>query len=260
MSTTNFSDLKDIYLFGSKRLKQLCPNLNRKCKDEDWFTPNIDAYNEYNLLINSQDNKSLYYIPILPNRDLDINSFYTLKVSHSLFNIHWFKHLNDILFLQSNNPNLKLDKKLHKELVKYWLTRHGRKQINFKQNKELFFKDNINRKVDHDELHSLLTRDITPSYKQGLREGEEVSIDFDSLGDKLKFNMLYEELFIIALERFNNYPLMEAYYRSALKLCTELLPIKVATFLVDNWISFSNPLGQRHLFDSYNYLYIHLFK
>ena len=143
------------------------------------------------------------------------NELYTLKVSHSLWDLDngsWEKHIWDIQFMKARG--CKLIRKLFYDLYAYWETIHGkRKTSNLEMSAEDFFDNAIKYDIPHDDIHELLIKhpyfkgQSEPTYKKILKDGAEVDVcmdKFKKLTEKEKFNVTFEEVGVMMLE--NRYP------------------------------------------------------
>lgn len=165
----------------------------------------------------------------------------TLKMSHLQWDIHWWKTLQDILWLKCKHT-VKYNEELYFELSKHWKTVHGNKQfLNLSQNKKDFFTDHVSYPQDHDELHLKVSYPNEPIYKRCL--SATISIDkgkFEALPFKEKVNMFKEEITVIALERFllNEYndidTVVQAYQQSLKKTITNLTKNWASDFIIMN--------------------------
>ena len=84
-------------------------------------------------------------------------------------------------------------------------------------------------------MHQLLNPN--PTYKK-IINGEEVTPipkKFLSLCDNDKKELMFEEAFVIAIERFSNRPDKVAYHFSQQALVTRLHPVWLADFIILNW-------------------------
>ena len=162
------------------------------------------------------------------------DEIYTVKVSHAIYDIHWKKTMSDIRFLQIKGCKVIPD--FLTRLREYWVTIHGdQKRTDFEVKPGKFFEDKVRRKINHDEMHQLLNPN--PTYKK-IINGEEVTPipkKFLSLCDNDKKELMFEEAFVIAIERFSNRPDKVAYHFSQQALVTRLHPVWLADFIILNW-------------------------
>lgn len=135
----------------------------------------------------------------------DLNSMYTLKLSHLAYDIHWWKHMQDLLHMKKLGAQR--DVLLYRALQHWWYEVHGDKSfLNMKKDAASFFNDRVKYVYDHDWLHEVVAYPNPPMYTKCLKDGEEVLID-PSKFDKLKtfdeqVQMFKEEICVIATERW----------------------------------------------------------
>lgn len=154
---------------------------------------------------------------------LTLNQLYTLKVSHSYWNIHWQKTMQDIVFLK--DKGCVLDEDLHSELYLHWEKIHNKKNVNLNTlTKDFFNKDHVNREYSHDSLHEIVKYYDEPLYKKLLIDNDKPLIS-----KKKYFEMPFidqirnvkEEAMTIGLERFyltNETRSFKVAYMRALKI------------------------------------------
>ena len=84
-------------------------------------------------------------------------------------------------------------------------------------------------------MHQILNPN--PTYKK-IINGEEVTPlpeKFLSLSESEKTDLMFEEAFVIAIERFPNSPDRVAYNFAQQALVTRLHPVWLADFVIQNW-------------------------
>lgn len=230
-------------IIGSKAMKHWFPDF-REPKDVDHFSPNpssgVDGFWHES-----------FPIEWATDRVATPDELYTIKVSHSPWDLHgtWEKHMYDILFLQ--NKGAKFDQEMYDILYPVWKAKHGKKRVALNKNKENFFADAVVRKYDHDSLHESVAYHDRPMYTRFLEANEEVKIDNDkfwapevSHEDRLK--TIREEVYATALERWvvpSNYTVSPraAYARAMKKSITSLFKGKWALFIVLNYTELYKP-------------------
>jgi hypothetical protein len=225
-----------MYIFGSKLIKKIYSDF-REPNDTDWVTNDINDYNSNQLLSAKRSNREneVYYIPCTPSREMTADEIYTLKFSHAIYDIHWEKTMSDIRFLQLKG--CKLIPEFLKELRNFWEIKHNSKRCDFKVDESSFFDDNIKRKIPHDELHLIFNPN--PSYKLIIDGVEPIEEKFLSLNPKQKDDIIWEEAFVIAIERYiENFPYRTAYKKSQRDLITRLHPIWMSDYIIINWNKF----------------------
>lgn len=217
-----------MYLFGSHLIKKYFDDF-RKTNDIDWVTND-----ESEIKKSIVGEEEYYYIPFSPDREMTPDEIYTVKVSHAIYDIHWKKTMSDIRFLQIKGCKVIPD--FLTKLREYWVTIHGdQKRTDFEVKPGKFFEDKVRRKINHDDMHQLLNPN--PTYKK-IINGEEVTPipeKFLSLSDNDKKELMFEEAFVIAIERFSNRPDKVAYHFSQQALVTRLHPVWLADFIILNW-------------------------
>ena len=126
----------------------------------------------------------------------DLDSLYTIKLSHLGWDIQWDKHWSDLWLFKANGA--KLIPKLFDKLYKFWQKKHKNKPyLSLYKTKDKFFDDFVPHKYDHDYLHELVAHPYLPKYKLVLLEGQEVAIDknkFDKLSLSSQVKMFREEV------------------------------------------------------------------
>jgi hypothetical protein len=167
------------------------------------------------------------------------DELYTIKVSHifwDLRNNSWGKHFNDILFFQSKG--CKLVPSFYEDLYPIWEERYGKKAGNLNVPANMFFNDNVTRKYEHDSIHASVAYGESPLFEQILRDGSDVAVDrskFDQLPYEDKLNLVREEVYATALERY----LIPADYKMSPKLAYHnALKKTITSFWKGDWALF----------------------
>lgn len=197
---------KDFATLGNEGVKF------EKIKDEKTKDEKIIEYHEIPLLWEFCGESEIATPEIL----------YALKISHSLWDIHWNKTVHDILFFQSKK--IQLNDELAEKLIKYWTPIHKEKRINLNKKTEEFFKDSVDRTISHDDLHEIVKYQDRPWYSKLLKYPDKPLLDknkFDDLSLKEKYQVAREEISVLAIERFIIPRKIENYtaaYSTALKL------------------------------------------
>lgn len=220
-------------IIGSEAIKYYFPDFPRKPKDLDIivekgeFINLLGEYSNYDkierlenpILLKWHKSNSNYLIP---------DYLYTLKISHSFWNLEngsWLKHIANIQWLKEKG--CKLNRELFNELFEYWEKIHGkRKASNLDMNAEDFFNNAIKFPFEHDFLHEILIKhpyfesQEKPTYTKILKEGAEVDVcmeKFSNLTEKEKFNVTFEEICCMAVERYPKSMYYKAQYERMLK-------------------------------------------
>jgi len=216
-----------MYIFGSTLIKKLFPDF-REPNDTDWVT------NDQSKLKPSTREVEYYYIPNTPDREMTADEIYTVKVSHAIYDIHWQKTMADIRFLQTKGCKLLPDFLI--QLRQFWETVHGvQKRTDFEVQPGKFFEDRVKRKIAHDDLHQMLNPN--PTYKKMIINDVNPIEEkfFNDLTDLERKEVLFEESFVIAIERFSNLPDRAAYNKAQNNLVTRLHPVWLSDFIIQNW-------------------------
>lgn len=215
-----------MYLFGSHLIKKHFNDF-REPNDIDWITNDISE------LKKSTKDEEYYFIPFSPDREMNADEMYTVKVSHAIYDIHWKKTMSDIRFLQIKGCKVIPD--LLNELREYWVGVHGeQKRTDFEVLPGKFFEDRVTRKFEHDDLHKMINPN--PTYFKIIDGGVTPSQEkFELLPDDEKKELMFEEAFVISIERFLNQPDKNAYNKAQQNLVTRLHPVWLADFVIENW-------------------------
>ncbi len=233
-------------LIGSLAAKHWFPDFYRKTKDTDYILP--DSKNKIQKtdtdIVEFHYSKGFDWLLENEGEIASPDALYTIKVSHSFWNVHWAKTMQDISFLQ--DKGCKVIPEFFDLLYKDWLEIHdSKKKINFDEANSTFFKNTIDRKIPHDRLHEIIVEPNEPAYKKLKYDQSKAKIEED-LFEKLSFdekrNVCLEETYVIALERFlipenfkqNSYV---AFMRAAKKVIIDLNKGFVPYFFVTNWNS-----------------------
>lgn len=240
-------------VIGSTALKKHFSDLNRVPKDVDYINegyqfPLTSIFHFKDKKIEKLDNPVLieYYkgkgeIPPFIGKD----ELYTLKISHSFWNLEngsWRKHIWDINFMK--NKGCKFIKPLFDDLFNYWSELHGpRKSSDLDMSAADFFNNAITFPVGHDRIHELLIEhpyfegQSQPTYAMILKEGAEVDVcmdKFEKLTEKQKFNVTFEEVANMALERNFHSDYRVSYDRMLKKFITSHCKIEQGIWIIQN--------------------------
>jgi hypothetical protein len=214
-------------LFGSTIIKKNFDDF-RSPNDRDWYTTDPDE-----VLPSNNTSDEYYFMGCMPNREPTMDEMLTLKMSHAIYDIKWQKTMSDVRFLQIKG--MKVVPSLLKELRLFWEGVHGKqRRTDFEVEPGKFFEDRVRRKTEHDELHRLINP--TPTYTKMITNGvtpdEEL---YQSLPENDRVELLFEEAFVIAIERFSKLPDMTAYNKAQQLLVTALHPEWLADEVIANW-------------------------
>lgn len=214
-------------LFGSHIIKNKYGDF-RSPNDNDWYTTDPNEK-----LPTSNPKDEYYLMECMPDREPTMDEMLTLKVSHAIYDIKWQKTMSDIRFLQIKGHNIV--PKLLSDLRNLWVKVHGEQhRTDFEVEAGKFFEDRVRRKINHDELHQLINP--TPTYKKMITNevtpNEEL---FRHMSNQDRTEVLFEEAFVLAIERFSNLPDMTAYNKAQQLLVTRLHPVWLADEVINNW-------------------------
>lgn len=216
-----------MHLFGSHLIKNLFSDF-REPKDIDWVTNDITKLKKS--IVGKEE---YYFIPNTPDREMTADEIYTLKVSHAIYDINWKKTMSDIRFLQMKG--CKVIPSFLTQLREHWISVHGEQhRTDFEVKPGKFFDDRVKRKVNHDDLHKMLNP--IPTYLKMIVNDLNPSPEkFYDLTEDERKEVLYEEAFVIAMERLGHLPTRAAYNSAQQSLVTKLHPVWLADFIIENW-------------------------
>ena len=231
-------------VIGSNAIRYWYPDFPREPKDVDIIKNMYIKEYKSDLKVEWLEN------PVLQNwftKPIDIctpNELYTLKISHifwKLENNSWDKHMWDIQWLKEKG--CKLIPELFEQLYQYWNKVHGKnKRSNLEMSGEDFFNNAIKFPIEHDLLHELLIRyeyfenQEKPTYNKILIGEVDVCMDkFQKLTEKEKFNIVFEEICCMAIERYPKNMYYKAQYEKMLKkFIINHCKIEEAIWIVEN--------------------------
>lgn len=231
-------------VIGTTAMRTYVPDV--KPKDLDVFSPApedwVDTF--WHPLLEE-------WIPPGTNRMATLDELYTVKLSHSGFDIRgvdWEKHTTHAMMLK--NVGAELDHVLYQLLCKVWAEVHGRKKVNLQQDKPEFFSDAVRRVYDHDSIHySVAYEPGRPMYEKVHAEGATVAMDMaaiKALPFDQKVRLYREEIYATALERWvipSDYTVSPglAYKRALKKTIVSLTKGWSTRFILDNLEVFLRP-------------------
>lgn len=243
----------DQVLIGSSAVEVRSPGLlGRQPRDLDWLArkpiPDADFIDGCEILDGYSFREEV----------ATLDEVYTLKVSHSpwVFSglTNWYKHLIDIRKLSDAGAVLVPD--LHRVAYNTWEVRKGKKLVNLNKTREEFFSSEVVRFYDHDSVHAAVAMGSEPAFMKILADGSEVQTDrlkFDELPTVLKEHLVFEETFVLALERElvpmwkhsgeepSKGDLFEAYARQLRLLTTQYSKGWFPQFIIENFTRLSRP-------------------
>ncbi len=253
-------------LTGSTSLRRYFPFF-RDCYDcdIDLWVPEGESYTKNSSL------EDILYIPKEIYEKISQESFLsydgyiipspshllTIKLSHMSWDIVWYKHYIDVIFMQ--NSGIEVDFDLFKSLKSFFRKKHGDKvSLSLRKDKKSFFTDEVNYIIDHDKLHEAVAgKDSEPAYKRLLLNDNEVMINrdkFKELSLEEKIQLFQEEITTIAIERWlipengiATYSISCAFFLSIKKVITNLTKGWATDFILFNLNKFK---PQIHLFQN----------
>jgi len=223
-------------IIGSHAMRHHFPDFPRDPKDLDIAVEDSQEF---------KSSKGLEYLhnPLLfkwvPEGSKYISSdlLLSLKMSHLFFDINWDKHMWDVQFLLKKGCQYNMD--IIEELYTFWKEFHPRhRRSNLNMSKEDFFTNNINyNDGEHDNLHTFINPD--PLYKRILVDGEEVTTcpkKFELLPHEDRMELVREEVYVMAWERFRDKHFMVANSKMLKKFIMQHAPLWMFPFAVENYI------------------------
>ncbi len=174
---------------------------------------------------------------------------YSLKVSTIFFVPHFFeKTAHDLMFFQQKG--VKHNEELYNILYEDFKAFHGRR-ANLRKTNEDFFKDNVQRKYVHDDIHRAVAYYDAPLYERCKPDPNSAYVSekmFNQLRHSDKIRMCREEIFTTALERVlipNNLrgSILGAYRNACKQLICSMTAGWFPKFIVLNWLELNRPDG-----------------
>lgn len=220
-------------LTGSSALRFHFPDFPRTPKDMDYIVQSSKPRRgNIEFLVNT-------VFADYPFTMIQPNDLLTLKMSHLFWNINWEKHMFDVQFLLKKGCKINLT--LFNNLYIYWNEVHGKnKRSDLKMSAEDFFDNNLKSEYSHDWLHTLINP--VPTYTKVLIGEVEVGEEkFNALSYDEKCALVYEEVMIMAWERFKYLDYREAYGLMLKKFIISHAPIWEAIFIIENFIELHKP-------------------
>lgn len=226
-------------IIGSTAIKHHFPLFSRTPNDLDIIVEDASVYDR---------KKGVEYLenPILlkyeSGKYISPDLLLSLKISHMFWDFNWDKHMFDIQFLLKKG--CKYDISIIKELVEYWkILKPTLRRSELAMTKADFFTNAVNDNVDeHDYLHTLITD--TPAYTKILKDGCEVELDerkWDRLSFDEKCDVIYEETYVMAYERYKEINYSVAYGKQLKDNIIKHFPFYIAIFAMENYIRVMRP-------------------
>lgn len=243
-----------MYIFGSEAIRYYYDDF-RESKDIDILIKDKDSLDSYDLnFINFFKNykRIEYHWNDVFNYLEEINSdtilhpdlIFTIKISHACYDINFYKHIKDILFLR--DKDCQIDYIFLNKLREAWDRIHGPKhgyktKINLNKPNKDFFNPNVFRYYEHDELHKILCFYDEPLYNKILNDTSTPLCSEDKfklLSDEDKLKCALEEVMVIATERFiipKKYSIRRAKLEALKKLITSMTKNWFNIYLILNF-------------------------
>lgn len=226
--------MKNKLIIGSVAMKYWFPDFPRTPKDLDYMSPEHHINNkeveylwepEFQYFLDN--NKDDTYI--------DPQNLLLLKTAHLGWDIQWEKHVSDVEFLKRKGYSV-TDEKQYNALVKAFTRKHGKKWASLKgKDSTTFFEDAVTRKYVHDDIHEVVAIYDKPLYESLVYEGVSCSRKgFDKLSYDDKLNLVKEEVWVTALER---YLIPEDFKCSKIHAYQKALK-KLATTMSSGWFKY----------------------
>jgi|SRR6187402_3441152 len=211
-------------LIGSQAIKYWYPEFGRIPKDTDYAVTELEK-----AALEKKEKVEYLVNPVIGHLQgiASVDMLYTIKLSHTvgweLNNHSWARHAWDIQFLKEKGA--KLDWELFYKLYDYWIELHGEnKRSNLEMSAEEFFNNAIKYPINHDDIHEMLIKhphfegQQSPTYTKILKGEVDVCMEkFENLTEKEKFNLVFEEVAVMAEERFPQKMYYKAKYERMLK-------------------------------------------
>jgi len=220
-------------IFGSTAIKHWFPDF-REPKDLDVIDTELD-YLKYpkgsNEVFNSPTLSTL-----APQEYLGKDLLLTIKIAHLSWDIKWDKHMADVQFLLSKD--CKLDRVFYHFIFNDFQNVHGKKQVHMDVPETDFFTQSITRSIPHDELHELVKLSSEPMHKlirEDLSKPYCSESLFNQLSEDERLMCAVEEVFVIALERYSDYPIKISRYKALKQLITSMTTGWFNIYLIVNF-------------------------
>jgi len=231
-------------IIGSTAIKYFFKDFKREPKDLDTAVDSKYGYKNkpgveylYNPIICQEKYSKYWWFGYLNPTGL-----LTLKMSHLFWDTNWNKHMFDVQFLL--DKGVEYDQELFFELVEFWKEYLPKiRRSNLAISKEDFFTNAVNYdEHEHDYLHTLINP--SPMYSRLLKDGCEVELDenkFHLLTFEEKLEVVREETYVMAYERFKKLHYIPAFKRMLDQIIMKHAPIYIATFAILNYKELLKP-------------------
>lgn len=231
-------------LIGSKALAYHFPDFYRKCKDYDYIVNDNRTSTrevEYHWAKSPGHEWILQQGPIASPEIL-----LTIKMSHSFWDVHWEKTMDDILFLQ--RKKIEYIPELFEQLYQYWIFVHGEKKANLNKDNTTFFEDSVQRKYIHDDIHKVIAYYDEPLYTRIKTDKNKANVShqlFLQLSKEDQLKLCREEIYVTALERFiipHKESSSKAYFFACKQLLISMTRGWFPKYIVENWHLLHRPV------------------
>jgi hypothetical protein len=224
-------------IIGSTAMRHHFPDFNREPKDVDYAVEDANYFTS-SREVEYLENPVLFKYVKDGQVYIDPDMLLSLKMSHLFFDINWAKHMWDVQFLL--NKGCTYDMVLIQELYDFWKAfhpRHRRSDLNM--SKEEFFTNSVNYdEHEHDFLHTFINP--IPTYTKILADGKDVEISedkFNNLNFEDKLNVVREEVYVMAYERYKTDHYAVANAKMLKKFIMQHAPMWMFPFVVKNYVS-----------------------
>lgn len=205
---------------------------------EDYNNDLIERLKKENLPIEIKE--AAFFYPLedkTQNNILSPEGMLTVRMSHAMYDIHWEKAIEDIIFLQRKGVNYDLESL--KILRKGWKKVHKgfREKMNMNVPPEIFFNSNVKRYYNHDELHELIKIDKIPAFQKILKDDITVAVSrkkFENLNFDEKIHTVLEEVCVLACERHFDKSVKTAYKHALKDFVTRMTSGWYNIFVLEN--------------------------
>jgi len=184
----------------------------------------------------------------------DVDILYTLKLSHSYWDIHWSKTIYDIVSFKQNMVCAGTPRQdLHDRLVVMWSKIHGAKKVNMNQNVDVFFNKHVDRIHDHEVVHELVAFNGRPMHEKIRLDLTNTWVDKDlffSLSHQHQLDVALEEMIVVAIERGKldvnkpKFAVSSALSKAHKLLITSMTKGWFAQFLVENTLDLTSTVSK----------------
>lgn len=227
--------MSQIMIIGSTAIKYWFPSFPREPKDIDYLVVDKSLYTNIPGKEEYMENPHILKSEYFENEYLKPDIIYTLKISHVIgWDINWMKHMWDIQFLKE--MGCKINMELFHQLYNYWKEIHGdNKRSDLDMSSDDFFNNAIKYPIPHDDIHKIINP--SPTFLKVLKDGSEVDVSedkFNNLTFDEKHDLVYEEVAVMAAERFSKLDYRAGYSKMLTKFILYHAPIWEAIFIIEN--------------------------